>query len=201
MDVKTSIINKLDEIEKSMGQTDNFSTEQLSLLDKGLASLIVKLDKSNSPVNKTMPTETDGTILIWSDGACTGNPGPGGWGTVILSSGEYLEFSGYSPHSTNNIMEMTAALEGIKQTPEGAEIVLTTDSQYVLKGITQWIKGWKKKGWKKANGEAVMNQELWRNLDAECQIRNIKWEWVRGHTGHPQNERCDELARQAITES
>ncbi|MCP4297093.1 MAG: ribonuclease HI, partial [Proteobacteria bacterium] len=94
-----------------------------------------------------------------------------------------------------------AALEGIKQTPEGAEIVLTTDSQYVLKGITQWIKGWKKRGWKKSNGENVLNRKLWQLLDEECQVRNITWKWVRGHTGHPQNERCDELARAAISNS
>ncbi len=96
-------------------------------------------------------------------------------------------------------MEMTGALEGLKMTAPGSDIVLTTDSQYLVKGITQWIKGWKKRGWKKADGNPVLNMGLWKSLDKLAADRRIKWEWVKGHAGHQQNERCDELAREAIT--
>ncbi|MBU2514438.1 ribonuclease HI [bacterium] len=138
-------------------------------------------------------------IRIWSDGACTGNPGPGGWGTIIIVDGNIQELSGRSQRTTNNIMEMTGALEGIKRTPEGSSIILTSDSQYLVKGMTQWLKNWKKKGWKKADGNEVLNRDLWMKLDQESQKRNIQWIWIKGHAGHPENERCDELARKAIT--
>jgi len=137
-------------------------------------------------------------IHIYCDGSCEGNPGPGGWGTLVDQDGLREEFSGGSNHSTNNIMEMTAAIEGLKRVKEGSEVTVTTDSQYLVKGITQWIKGWKKRGWKKADGNAVLNQEQWRELDQLAQNRTIKWVWVKGHAGHPENERCDQLAKAAV---
>jgi ribonuclease HI len=144
--------------------------------------------------------DLDPTIRIWSDGACSGNPGPGGWGTIIFRNGTYQEYSGFQPKTTNNIMEMTGALEGIRHTPEGSQLVITTDSQYLVKGMTEWIRGWKKRKWKKADGKPVLNKSIWMALDAEAKLRDIQWQWIKGHNGHLQNERCDELAREAINE-
>jgi len=135
---------------------------------------------------------------IYCDGSCAGNPGPGGWGTIIDHLGQRTEYSGSSRNTTNNMMEMTAALEGIKRTPEQSKVIVTTDSQYLVKGMTQWIKGWKKKGWKKADGSPVLNQEIWKTLDSYAAQRNIDWQWVKGHAGHEENERCDQLAKAAI---
>jgi len=146
---------------------------------------------------KTAPF-VDPTIHIWSDGACSGNPGPGGWGTIIFENGTYREFSGFQLNTTNNIMEMTGALEGIRQTAEGSRLIITTDSQYLVKGMTKWLEGWKKKNWKKADGKPVLNKSIWMALDTESGLRDIEWQWVKGHNGHLQNERCDELAREAI---
>ncbi|MBT6611223.1 MAG: ribonuclease HI [Deltaproteobacteria bacterium] len=143
----------------------------------------------------------DPTIRIWSDGACSGNPGPGGWGTIIFEDGRYREFSGFQPKTTNNIMEMTGALEGIRRTPEGSHLIITTDSQYLVKGMTEWLRGWKRKNWKKADGKPVLNKSIWMALDAAAGLRDIQWQWVKGHNGHLQNERCDELARDAIEEA
>jgi ribonuclease HI len=138
-----------------------------------------------------------GPIRIWSDGSCAPNPGAGGWGAIVERAGEREELSGASPHSTNNIMEMTAAIEALRRTPPGAEVEVTTDSQYVKNGITRWIRTWKRNGWRKADGGAVLNQELWRELDRLTAERKVEWHWIRGHGGHPENERCDELANQA----
>ncbi|MDH4225884.1 MAG: ribonuclease HI, partial [Deltaproteobacteria bacterium] len=139
----------------------------------------------------------DDTLHIWCDGSCSPNPGPGGWGAIIQSRGERREISGYAQAATNNTMELTAAIEALALTPPGAKVVLTTDSRYVADGISKWIKGWKKKGWRKADGEPVLNQEFWQKLDGLASARTIRWEWVRGHNGHPENERCDALANQA----
>jgi len=151
----------------------------------------VESPKSNNPRQ---------IIHIWSDGACSGNPGPGGWGTIVQVGDHIEELSGYSAKTTNNIMEMTGAIEGLKITPPGANIILTSDSQYVIKGMREWLTGWKKKNWKKADGNPVKNQEFWIALDTLANERNVKWEWVKGHAEHPQNERCDELARNAISD-
>lgn len=139
----------------------------------------------------------DGLIRIWSDGSCSPNPGTGGWGAIVERNGAREELSGSERESTNNIMEMTAAIEALRSTPEGASIELTTDSQYVKNGITKWIHGWKRKGWRKADGGAVLNQQLWRDMDALASARKVKWMWIKGHSGHPENERCDEMAVQA----
>ena len=135
------------------------------------------------------------TIRIWSDGSCAPNPGPGGWGAIIERDGHRQELHGGHADTTNNIMEMTAAIEALKHTPEGAHVIVTTDSQYLQLGITQWMPGWKRKGWRKADGKPVLNQAQWLALDALVSGRKVTWEWVRGHSGHPENDRCDELAR------
>ncbi len=173
----------------------------LVLPEEAAAPIEIKLQAICDQLKSTNTTsKADPTILIWSDGACSGNPGPGGWGTVIFRDDSYQEYSGYQPKTTNNIMEMTGALEGIRHTPEGSQLVITTDSQYLVKGMTEWIRGWKKKKWKKADGKPVLNKSIWMALDAEAKLRDIQWQWIKGHNGHLQNERCDELAREAITE-
>ncbi|HKI97699.1 MAG TPA: ribonuclease HI [bacterium] len=136
-------------------------------------------------------------MQVWCDGSCAPNPGPGGWGAIMEQDGRRVELSGASPQSTNNIMEMTAAIEALTRTPEGARVHVTTDSRYVMDGITRWLPGWKRKGWRKADGKPVLNQGLWQALDALVKVRHVRWAWVEGHTGHPENERCDELANAA----
>jgi len=141
-------------------------------------------------------------IYIFTDGACSGNPGPGGWGTVIKMSDMKQELSGSEKNSTNNRMELTAVIEGlnfINSKKKEDEITIITDSQYVKNGITLWIKNWLKNNWKTAAKKPVKNQDLWKQLYALTQNKNITWEWVKGHSGHPENERCDALATTAIT--
>lgn len=135
---------------------------------------------------------------IYTDGACSGNPGPGGWGVVVyFADGSVHELGGGNPQTTNNRMEMQAAiaaLEFLKQSGQQAAIELYTDSEYVKNGITQWIHGWKKKGWKTSTGKPVLNQDLWQVLDA-LSSPQVQWRYVRGHAGDPGNERCDTIAR------
>lgn len=135
---------------------------------------------------------------IYTDGACSGNPGPGGWGTVIyFSDGTIQELGGADPQTTNNRMEMQAAIAGLEFLQASGQtdpLTLYTDSEYLKKGITQWIAGWKRKGWKTSAGKPVLNQDLWETLDA-LQQSFVRWEYVRGHSGDPGNERCDEIAR------
>ncbi len=143
---------------------------------------------------------TDNNLVeIFSDGACSGNPGPGGYGTLLRSGSQTRELSGYAPDTTNNRMEMMAAIAGLEALNRPCQVRLTTDSQYVHKGITEWINGWIKKGWKNSKREPVANRDLWERLQAACARHEVEWHWVRGHNGHPENERCDELARAAIT--
>jgi ribonuclease HI len=137
-------------------------------------------------------------VKIYTDGACKGNPGKGGWGAVLQYEDIEKEISGYQPNTTNNIMELTAAVEALKCLKEPCKIILTTDSTYVKNGISSWIFNWKKNGWKTANKKPVKNKNLWQELDSLCQNHKIIWEWVKGHSGHPENERCDELANEAI---
>ena len=142
----------------------------------------------------------DGALVIYTDGACSGNPGPGGWGVVMYHGNRSKEFYGGESSTTNNRMEMMAAIkaiEAIKPNYKGP-IVLFTDSTYVLKGITEWIVGWKKRGWKKSDKKPVVNKDLWQRLDALNAARDIRWEWVKGHDGDLGNERADELARQGV---
>ncbi len=136
-------------------------------------------------------------IEIFTDGACLGNPGPGGWGVLIIEGGARRELNGGEEATTNNRMEMFAAIRALEETPKGASVVIHTDSQYVKNGITGWIKGWKRNGWKNAAKKPVKNRDLWERLDALAEERTVDWRWVKGHNGHPENERADELACQA----
>ncbi|AKP72794.1 Ribonuclease HI [Piscirickettsia salmonis] len=138
-------------------------------------------------------------IEIYTDGGCRGNPGPGGWGVVIIDAkGGTTELNGYEAQTTNNRMELTAAIKALETLTLGAQARLTTDSNYVKQGISQWVQQWKKNGWKTAQKKQVLNQDLWQQLDALNQSLNIEWQWVKGHSGHAHNERCDELANLAM---
>ena len=133
-------------------------------------------------------------IEIFTDGACSGNPGPGGWGVLIIDGATRTEMNGGEPETTNNRMEMRAAIEALKATGD-APVILHTDSQYLKNGINEWIHGWKRNGWKTSARKPVKNKDLWQELDALTEGRAIDWRWVKGHNGHPGNERADELAR------
>jgi len=137
-------------------------------------------------------------IEIYTDGACSGNPGPGGWGAILRFQGKEKELSGGQPSTTNNQMELQAAIEALKALKEPCLVDLYTDSQYLRQGITQWIHNWKKNGWKTSDKKPVKNQSLWTELDELVQLHSINWHWLKGHAGHPENERCDELARNEI---
>jgi ribonuclease HI len=137
-------------------------------------------------------------VEIFSDGACSGNPGPGGWGTVLRYNGHYKELSGFEPETTNNRMELIAAIEGLRALKRNLPVRVTTDSQYLKKGMTEWLAGWLKKGWKNSQNKPVANKDLWEQLLELQKIHKIEWCWVKGHAGHAENERCDELARAAI---
>jgi ribonuclease HI len=147
------------------------------------------------------PAKGVGPYVVSTDGACKGNPGPAGWGVVVIDAGlETFAGGGYIGEGTNNIAEMTAAIEGLKRVPERAEVKLITDSQYVQKGITEWRHGWEKNNWRTSTREPVKNKELWLVLLALADKRKVTLEWVRGHSGHPLNERCDKLANKAIAQ-
>lgn len=138
-------------------------------------------------------------VYIFIDGACSGNPGPGGWGAVIKTGDSVQELSGFDPDTTNNRMELTAAIEALRSVPaQCGPVVIATDSKYVIDGLTQWLPKWKRNGWRTADKKPVRNDDLWRTLDTLCQERKPKWEWVKGHAGHPENEKCDQLAWEAI---
>jgi ribonuclease HI len=136
-------------------------------------------------------------VEAYTDGACSGNPGPGGWGVVLRWRGHEKELSGGEAATTNNRMELTAAIEAVRAVKPGQAIDLYTDSTYVRDGIRGWIHGWKRNGWKTAAKKPVKNVDLWQALDEACRGRDIEWHWVRGHAGHPENERADALARDA----
>ncbi len=140
-------------------------------------------------------------VTIYTDGACSGNPGPGGWGAVLLSGEHRKEISGGDPQTTNNRMELTAAIEALRALKLPSKVDLYTDSTYVKKGITEWIVNWKKNGWKRRSGRKLLpvkNAELWRELDLLVAEHDVTFHWVEGHAGNEENERCDELARGAI---
>jgi ribonuclease HI len=137
-------------------------------------------------------------VEIFSDGACSGNPGPGGFGTILRWDGRQREISGYHPETTNNRMEMLGAIAGLEALTRPCRVHLTTDSEYLKKGMTEWLAGWVRKGWKNSQKKDVANRDLWERLLLLSQRHQVEWHWVRGHTGHPENERCDELARTAI---
>ena len=135
---------------------------------------------------------------IFTDGACSGNPGPGGWGALINGPDGESDLTGGEQATTNNRMELLAAIEALKSLPAGSVVTLTTDSTYVKDGSTAWIKNWKARGWKTAAKKPVKNIDLWQSLDAECARHQVDWQWVKGHAGHAGNERADELARMGM---
>lgn len=137
-------------------------------------------------------------VVIYTDGACSGNPGPGGWGAVLSYNGKEKEISGAEDNTTNNRMELRAAIESLKLIKEPCQISIYTDSNYVKDGITKWIHSWKAKGWKTASKKEPKNMDLWKELDIEANKHEISWNWVKGHDGDPGNERADLLARNAI---
>ena len=134
-------------------------------------------------------------FVIYTDGACSGNPGPGGWGARLEGPDGVNEISGGEAATTNNRMEMSAAIEALASLPDNSQVTLVTDSNYVKDGMTSWLANWKKRGWKTAAKKPVKNVDLWQALDAQCQRHQVEWRWVKGHSGHPGNERADELAR------
>lgn len=137
-------------------------------------------------------------VVIYTDGACSGNPGPGGWGAVLFYKDKKKEISGFSKTATNNIMELTAAIEALKLLKKKCQIDMYTDSKYLIDGITGWIFNWERNNWQTAGKQPVKNKELWQELLAVSTLHLIKWNWVKGHNDNKNNERCDELAREAI---
>ena len=137
-------------------------------------------------------------VELFTDGACSGNPGPGGWGAILRMGGRERELSGGDPSTTNNRMELMAAISGLEALKRPCTVLLYTDSRYVLDGATRWIHGWKKNGWRTADKKPVKNAELWQRLDAAGASHRIRWSWVKGHSGHAENDRADELARGEI---
>jgi ribonuclease HI len=143
-------------------------------------------------------TTSSTAIEIFTDGACKGNPGPGGWGALLRYQGKEKSLFGGELDTTNNRMEMMAVIEALRSLKRPCEVILTTDSVYVKNGITSWITGWKQKGWKTAAKKPVKNVDLWKQLDEECAKHTIDWHWVKGHSGHRENEIADELANQGV---
>ena len=141
---------------------------------------------------------TDAVVEAFTDGACRGNPGPGGWGVLLRYQGRERELSGAEPQTTNNRMEMMAAIAALEALSRPCKVRLTTDSQYVCKGIQEWLPRWRARNWKTASRSPVKNEDLWRRLDAAASRHQVEWLWTRGHSGHPENERADALARSAI---
>jgi ribonuclease HI len=138
------------------------------------------------------------TVDIWTDGACSGNPGPGGWGAILHYAGAEKEISGAEAATTNNRMELMAAIQALNALRRPSKVRLHTDSKYVMDGVTKWIHGWKKNGWKTADRKPVKNEDLWRALDAAAERHEVNWKWVKGHADNEMNNRADELARGAI---
>jgi ribonuclease HI len=152
------------------------------------------MEKRRSAIERTVEAR-EGEALVWTDGACSGNPGPGGWAAIVVSADGTLELSGGEPHTTNNRMEYMAALEGLRALPAGSRACIVTDSRLMLDSMTKWIKGWKRRGWKTAGGDPVKNQDLVRALEAEIARHDaVRWHWVRGHADNALNDRADRLA-------
>ncbi len=139
-------------------------------------------------------------ILIYADGACSGNPGPGGYGAIIKAEDKETELSGSAELTTNNRMELTAVITALESLRDKSEVRVITDSNYVVKGMTEWMPNWLKKNWKNAQGKEVSNRDLWERLLASARQHKIQWQWIKGHNGHRENERCDRLATEAIAQ-
>ena len=137
-------------------------------------------------------------VVMYADGACKGNPGPGGWGVLLQVNGREKEMFGGEPQTTNNRMELMAVIEGLRSLEDGAKVRVYTDSQYVQKGISEWIHSWKRRGWLTADKKPVKNVDLWKALEEAARRHEVEWQWVKGHAGHPENERADALANKGI---
>ncbi len=153
---------------------------------------------STEPGASPKPGASTGPVDIFTDGACSGNPGPGGWGAILRYNEVEKELSGGEPDTTNNRMEMMAAIAALEALKRPTRVRLHTDSTYLKDGITKWIHAWKARGWKTASKKPVKNQDLWQRLETAVEPHHVEWFWVKGHAGHPENERADELARAAI---
>lgn len=140
-------------------------------------------------------------VELYTDGACSGNPGPGGWGVILRMGAHEKELFGGESATTNNRMELMAVIEGLRALKRPVQAEIYTDSQYVMKGMNEWIKGWKARGWRTASKEPVKNVDLWQALDSECARHELKWHWVKGHAGHVDNERADALARRGVEQN
>jgi len=151
--------------------------------------------------DQTIDVSGNDRVMLFTDGACSGNPGPGGWAALLRYREQERELSGGEPATTNNRMEMLAVIHGLEALKRPMRVQICTDSQYVMKGITEWLAAWKRRGWKTADRQPVKNVDLWQRLESALSPHQIEWEWVRGHNGHPENERVDALARAAITRS
>ena len=147
-----------------------------------------------------MPTRTNNADLVrvYSDGACKGNPGPGGWGALLKTGGTEKELFGGEPQTTNNRMELTAVIRALEALTRPCEVEVYTDSQYVQKGISEWLPDWKRRGWRTADKKPVKNEDLWRELERLAGAHRISWHWIKGHAGHPENERADALANRGV---
>ena len=140
-------------------------------------------------------------VELFTDGACRGNPGPGGWGALLRYKGQERELYGFEPETTNNRMELTAAIRGLEALTRACSVDLTTDSEYLRKGVTEWMAQWKRRGWRTASKKPVANRDLWEELDALLANHKVRFHWIRGHSGHPENERADALANRGIDEA
>ena len=149
----------------------------------------------------TLGAVSDDVVEVFTDGSCLGNPGPGGWGAVLRWRGEERELFGGERETTNNRMELTAAIEALNSLTRPVPVVITTDSSYVKDGIQKWLQGWKRRNWRTASNQPVKNKDLWQQLDELVQRYDVTWEWVKGHSGHPENERADDLARRGAEEA
>ena len=145
-------------------------------------------------------TQASEAVEIYTDGACRGNPGPGGWGAVLRYQGREREIYGAEPHTTNNRMELMAAIRALETLKRPCRVIISTDSQYLQKGVTKWLPNWIRRNWKTSAGKPVKNLDLWQRLLKALERHQVQWEWVRGHSGHPENERADALANRAIDE-
>jgi len=155
--------------------------------------------ESDKPSLAPCPLPLAPVVEIFCDGACSGNPGPGGYGAILRCRGKEKELSGYASETTNNRMELTASLEALRQLTRPCKVTVITDSQYLVKGMTEWLAGWQRNGWKNSKKEPVLNRDLWEALLEAVKGHQVVWQWVRGHDGHVENERCDSLAREAIS--
>lgn len=189
---------KADDFRSLLATLDALSPEQAEKLQDALTQKInkFKLKATDNPAsqNGISPEATD-KVIIYTDGACSGNPGPGGWGATLIYGDKRKDIKGGETETTNNRMELMAAIQALETLKKPVKIALWTDSTYLRKGITEWINGWKKNGWKTAAKKPVKNADLWQRLDACRNSHDIDWHWVKGHAGHPENEHADALAR------